>query len=79
MTTTFPLPADVELSVELDDATPSIYIEQGTDIVQVHPKHVGTLCRALYAAELEWRKHQPVRVSQSPLYRDPATTTKGEA
>jgi len=73
----FSLPPDVELTLELDDATPSIYLEQGTDIVQIHPKHVGALCRALYAAEIEWRKHQPVRVSKSLLLRD--VPTAGEA
>ena len=76
MTTTFPLPPDVELTVELDDATPSIYVEQGTDVIQVHPKHVGAVCRALYQAESTWRANQPARVSKSPLLREPST--KGE-
>lgn len=77
MTMRFPLPPDVELSIELDDATPSIYLEQGTDTVQVHPKHVAALVKALYAAENAWRKNQPVRVSTSPLLRD--VPTKGDA
>ena len=73
MTMRFPLPADVELVIELDDTVPSIYLEQGTDTVQIHPRHVGAVCRALYQAESTWRANQPVRVSKSPLLREPNT------
>jgi len=73
----FTLPPDVELSVELDDGSmKDIYLVQGTDVIQVPPKHIGAVVKALYAAETEWRKRQPVRVSTSPLLREPAT--KGE-
>ena len=70
------LPPDVELSIELDDSTPSIYLEQGTDVIQIHPKHVGAVCRALFQAESTWRANQPVRTPKTPYLSEPST--KGE-
>ena len=73
----FPLPPDVELSVELDDGSmKDIYIVQGTDVIQVPPKHIGAVCRALYQAESTWRANQPVRTPKTPYLSEPST--KGE-
>ena len=67
------LPPDVELSIELDDSTPSIYLEQGTDTVQIHPRHVGALCRALDQAASAWYRNQPVRTPKTPYLSEPST------
>ncbi len=73
MTMRFPLPADVELVIELDDTVPSIYLEQGTDTVQIHPRHVGALCRALDQAASAWYRNQPVRTPKTPYLSEPST------
>lgn len=70
------LPPAVELSIELDDSTPSIYLEQGTDVIQIHPKHVGAVCRALDQAASAWYRNQPVRTPKTPYLSKPST--KGE-
>jgi len=74
----FALPPDVELTVELDEAPlTSLYLEQGTDMIQIPPKHIPAICKALYQAHDTWRANQPVRRSTSPLFREPPTD--GEA